>query len=359
MKALVRSLFLLLLAVAFLAIMQRLGLLRWSDIVAAFAAHPKTIVGVCLTQAFCAVIMMIRYWKLLNLFGVNTPLVQASAATFVSTALGQWFPGSLAVVEVLRIGLMFGNDPQRPLESTGSGAGLKAKLAIVSLVDRLVGFLGILLMGFVFSGYLLSQVISTGGSELTGVVFLMVTSGLGALALAALPLLVRWKAVRLFCRKWLDRPRAPEQRAGRLFFAVLRQLEPLRHDIEAGTRHPSRLFWPILLSIANLLAASAVLYLAARALSVHLDFFQIVCVFPIISVASLLPLGFAGIGGYQLIMATVFGIFAVSPSVVASAGVLQSALGLFINTVLGLLFLRVSAGQLRSVFSRPAAPQVS
>ncbi len=359
MKAILRSLLLLVVAFVFLSVMQKLGLLRWSDIVAAFIAHPKTILGVCLVQAFCAVVMMVRYWKLLNLFGVSTPLSQASSATFVSTALGQWFPGSMAVVEVLRIGLMFGNDPQRSLNSSGSGAGLKAKLAIVSLVDRLVGFLGILLMGFVFAGYLLVQVVATDSSEISGVLFLMTTSGLGAATLFALPLFVRWKPVRLLCRRFSEKQYGSGTRVRAVFAAIARQLEPLRHDIEAGTRHPSRLAWPIVLSFVNLLAASAALYLAARALSVHLDFFQIVCVFPIISVASLLPLGFAGIGGYQLIMATVFGIFSVSPAVVASAGVLQSALGLFVNTLLGLMFLKVSSSQIRSIFRRQSAPSAS
>ncbi|MEN9529804.1 MAG: hypothetical protein RI932_1677 [Pseudomonadota bacterium] len=350
MKAILRSLLLLVLAVVFLSIMQKLGLLRWADIVDAFVAHPKTIIGVCVVQGFCAVIMMVRYWKLLNLFGVETPISQASSATFVSTALGQWFPGSMAVVEVLRIGLMFGNDPHRPLNTAGSGAGLKARLAIVSLVDRLVGFLGILLMGFFFSGYLFVQISSSGESESRGVLFLMITSGMGAVSLVMLPLFVRLKIVRQFCRRWSQKSHIPVGRIAGIIQAALRQLEPLRHDVEAGTRHPTRLAGPVLLSVVNLLAASATLYLAARALSVRLDFFQIVCVFPIISVASLLPLGFAGIGGYQLIMATVFGIFSVSPSVVASAGVLQSALGLFVNTLLGLLFLKVCASQIRSVF---------
>jgi len=75
--------------------------------------------------------------------------------------------------------------------------------------------------------------------------------------------------------------------------------------------------------------------------------------------AGLLPLGFAGIGGYQLVMASIFGIFSVSPAVVASAGVLQSALSLLVNSLLGLLFARVCSGQIRAILKRRSQPTVA
>ncbi len=351
-KSVLRSLGLMVLAFGFLMLMQKFGFLRVSEIVKAFTAHPKTIVGICALQIATAAVMMLRYWRLLNLFGVETHLKQASSATFVSTALGQWFPGSLAVVEVLRVSLMFGGESNsRPLGGKAD-VGLKSRLAIVSLVDRLVGFLGILIMGFVFSGYLLAKMALGGGDSLGGVVFLFALAACGVLALVGLPFIVRLKIIRHLTHRRFSLGGANESPSQNTISKIFRHLEAIRHDIEAGTRHPVRLIGPVMMSMVSLLLTSTTLFLSARALAVSLDLFQIICVFPIISVAALLPLGFAGIGGYQLVMASVFSIFAVSPSVVASAGVLQSALQLLANTLLGLLFFKVCFTQIRSAFRR-------
>lgn len=345
-----RSIALIFLAVLFLYYMQRFGFLRWAEIVSAFVAHPKTIVGVCAVQVAMAVVMMFRYWRLLGVFGVQTELRHASSATFVSTALGQWFPGSLAVTEVLRVSLMFGSDFAQQSKDTPKQFEVKSRLAIVSLVDRLVGFLGILLMGALFSGYSLVKMLDAQGAEFEGVAALFVLSSSGVLVLVSLPFLVRARLIR----KWTRSPKqchsGQKSVLFRWYFLLFQRLEVFRHDIEAGTRHPSRLVLPVLISILSLLLAATTLYLSARALSVRLDFLQIICVFPVISVAALLPLGFAGIGGYQLVMASVFGIFSVPPAAVASAGVLQSALSLLMCTLLGLLFWKVSSRQVRAIF---------
>lgn len=351
-KSVLRSLGLMVLAFGFLLLMQKFGFLRLSDIAKAFSAHPKTIVGICALQIAASVVMMLRYWRLLNLFGIDTHLKQASSATFVSAALGQWFPGSLAVVEVLRVSLMFGGESNsRPL-GRKADVGLKSRLAIVSLVDRLVGFLGILIMGCVFSGYLLVKMSLGEGDSLGGVIFLFVLAAFGVLALVGLPFIVRLKLIRHLKDRRVALNEEGEGFWRKTLAKVYGHLEAIRHDIEAGTRHPIRLVGPVLMSMVSLLLTSTTLFMSARALAVSLDLFQIICVFPIISVAALLPLGFAGIGGYQLVMASVFSIFAVSPSVVASAGVLQSALQLLANTFLGLLFFKICFTQIRSVFRR-------
>ncbi|MEY2988407.1 MAG: hypothetical protein RJB13_1928 [Pseudomonadota bacterium] len=334
-------------AFLFLFMMHRFGFLRWGDITQAFARHPKTLIGVCGVQVITAVVMMIRYWKLLNLFGVEADLRRSSAATFVSTALGQWFPGSMAVVEMMRVGLMVGVGSKSEKVSVGMASGIKARLAIVSIVDRLVGFFGILFTGLLASaGTLLFAVHDV------GVFVLFVFSLGGVLGLIGLPFAVRQNWVKSFLRKKIS---VAEQRGADGFstkgHSVLLHVESLRNDIEMGTRNPMQLVGPILLSVLSLLLTSAGLFMAARALSESLDFFQILCVFPIVSLASVLPLGFAGIGGYQLVMASVFGVFAVSPSVVASAGLLQSALLLLVNSLLGLAFLQTCSRQVRQALA--------
>lgn len=346
-KQLLKTLVFISLAFLFLFMMHRFGFLRWSDITQAFARHPKTLIGVCLVQGVTAVVMMLRYWKLLNLFGVASDLRHSSAATFVSTAFGQWFPGSMAVVEMMRVGLMFGVGSKNTHSHAGMASGVKARLAIVSIVDRLVGFFGILFTGLIASGATLLFAVRD-----VGVASLFLFSLLGVLGLVALPFTARQAWVKEFLRKGTSKVTHSEGvRSLTKWNQVLQHVESLRHDIEAGTRHPLRLVGPVLLSMLSLLLTSASLFMAARALSESLDFFQILCVFPIVSLASVLPLGFAGIGGYQLVMASVFGVFAVSPSVVASAGLLQSALLLLVNSLLGLAFLPSCSRQVRQALS--------
>lgn len=354
-----RTLLLLALCVGFLYLMQRFGLLRVADILAAFEKRPSTLLLLAAVQALTAFLMMIRYGALLHVLGIKAPLKQISSATFVSTAVGQWAPGSLAVVEVLRVGLMFGSHSNNPstLASTGADVGIKARLAIASFADRLIGFLGILITGFVFSVYIF--IISPSPQSVreffSGSGLLLFSSGLGVLALSALPFAARLKVVRQAHLKLKVGGTIGGTIGGRTWNSALRHIETLRHNVDAGTRHPLRLVRPLLLSMASLLLTSCSLYLSALAIGQSLNFLQIVCAYPLISLSAILPLGFAGIGGYQIIMASIFGLFSVSPAIVASSGVLQSAVVLVVNTIIGLFYARVSSQQIRAIFKQRAA----
>lgn len=359
MKVFLRSVFLLLLCGGFLYLMYKLEFLKVRDILNAFHERPSTLLMLACVQIFAAFAMMIRYRELLKVLGLRAPVKQVSSATFVSTAVGQWAPGSLAIVELLRVSLMFGTHAKAQSSSAASAenVGVKARLAIASFADRLVGFLGILLLGFVFSFYLMAK---SGWPEtlaglLSGPGLLLLSSGVGSLSLICLPFAVRLRFFRNAERRWKRHGDAAQGRWGRVLNALLGHFETTRHNIDAGTRHPQRLIQPLLLSMLSLLLTSLSLYLSAQAIGQSLDFLQIVCAYPLISLSALLPLGFAGIGGYQIVMATIFGLFSVSPAVVASAGVLQSAVVLVVNTLLGLLYARVCSGQIRAILRRPAA----
>jgi uncharacterized membrane protein YbhN (UPF0104 family) len=372
-KLVFRSLGLLALAVGFLVVMEKFGLLRIADILDAFHKRPSILMLLAVVQVLAAFAMMYRYNILLKVLGIDAPLRQVGSATFVSTAVGQWVPGSMAVVEVLRVGLMFGGQAaaasrgkspakeqgaEQPSEDEALGInlpGLKPRLAIASFADRLIGFLGILLIGFVFSCFLFAQsdALKRPEEAFSGPGILWLSSGLGALSLILLPSLVRLRFFKqLSYRMRVQGPRSLT-RVGRFWNQSLQHIETLRHNVDAGCRHPRQLVLPLFLSMLSLLLTSFSLYLSALALDEKIDFFQIVCAYPLISLASLLPLGFAGIGGYQLIMASIFGLFSVSPAVVASAGVLQSTVVLVANTVIGLLYARVCSQQLRAIIKAP------
>jgi uncharacterized membrane protein YbhN (UPF0104 family) len=364
-KTILRTVVLLVLCGGFLYLMQRFNLLRVSDIANAFHERPGVILGLACVQAFAAFIMMIRYGALLGVLGLSAPFKQVSSATFVSTAVGQWAPGSLAVVELLRVGLMIGSQPENvPTDKAQTQPhrqqGIKARIAIASFVDRVIGFLGILVLGFLCSVYLFFR--SDFPVDLRGFLagpgLLLLSSALGTSALISMPLLVRLKWIRRLGT--IDGGKSEGGKRSRFIQglrSLLRHFETVRHNIEVGSRKPHRLLLPIGLSMLSLLLTSFSLYLSAQALGESLDFIQIVCAYPLISLSAVLPLGFAGIGGYQLIMASIFGLFSVSPAVVASSGVLQSAVVLVVNTFIGLLYARVCSGQIKAIFKQPASGQ--
>ncbi|MFZ9520412.1 MAG: lysylphosphatidylglycerol synthase domain-containing protein [Silvanigrellaceae bacterium] len=361
-KNVLKSSALLALGGGFLFLMQKLNFLRLADIASAFHERPGVILGLACVQAIAAFVMMIRYGTLLGVLGLAAPFKQVSSATFVSTAVGQWAPGSLAVVELLRVGLMIGSQPENIATDKvqQQHQGIKARIAIASFVDRLIGFLGILVLGFICSVYLVfgSSLPSDLSGFLTGPGLLLLSSGMGMCALVSLPLLVRLKWVRHLGAMGVRKHAMGGSRSVvGILATLLRHFETVRHNIEVGSRKPRRLLAPVCLSMLSLLLTSFSLYLAANALGESLDFIQIVCAYPLISLSAILPLGFAGIGGYQLIMASIFGLFAVSPAVVASSGVLQSAVVLVVNTLMGLLYARVCSGQIKAIFRQPASGQ--
>ena len=57
--------------------------------------------------------MTLRYHSLLKIFSIRTSLQNVTAATFVSNGIGLWMPGSLAIIEVIRISLMLGAHYQK------------------------------------------------------------------------------------------------------------------------------------------------------------------------------------------------------------------------------------------------------
>jgi uncharacterized membrane protein YbhN (UPF0104 family) len=355
-KVVIRLVILLTICFGFLYLMHRLELLRLADILNAFNRRPELVFLLVIVQCFSALVMLVRYASLLRILGISVSLKQVSSATFVSTAVGQWAPGSLAVVELLRLGLMIGSHSSAvPAKDAGAeAAGMKARLTIASFADRLIGFLGILLTGFLGSVYLFFNIPPAGDffGLLSGPGLLLVSSAAGVFAIIVMPFTVRMKFFRNFSRRMRIHGPSSQTAGGKFWNAALRHFETFRHNIDAGSRHPWRLLGPLALSVVSLLLGCLMLNLAARALGESIDFLQIVAAFPLIAVTSLLPLGFAGIGGYQLITASIFSLFAVSPAVVASSGVLQSAVILVVNTVIGLFFARVCSHQIRTILTK-------
>jgi uncharacterized membrane protein YbhN (UPF0104 family) len=78
-------------------------------------------------------------------------------------------------------------------------------------------------------------------------------------------------------------------------------------------------------------------------------------VFPFLAIAQLLPIGFAGIGGHQLVAVALFQAFSLEASGVATVSLVQGLVSLILNTVVGVFFFQTSAHQVKAILQRPDA----
>ena len=130
---------------------------------------------------------------------------------------------------------------------------------------------------------------------------------------------------------------------------ISRQLHATQTAIAEGSRHLHAFLTPVLFSTVSLVTSSLSLYFASHATGETIGVFATLAAFPVIAISQLLPIGFGGMGGYQLVAVAVFGVFGMNAASVSSASLLQNGLFLMQNTLLGLLFAHLSASQIRAI----------
>ncbi len=359
MKNVVRVLALMIFSAFILYLMSQWGLLKIGDIVLAFQHGKQWIFVIVVTQLLLSFLLLFRYVCLLKVFKVDVHLQQASAATFVSNAVGQWAPGALAVIEFIRMGLMFGAKHKSDA-SLNSERSLKMRLAATSLFDRLLGFFTMLATGGICSAVLLAlkwnEEIKTG--HLIALVLLTLFSLSGAVFIGLLPWMARWKLTTHVLKLLSESHDSLAQNDSfkfkmmRVISKVSLKLETLRLEIVLGSQNLPDLILPILASLGCLAASSLSVYFASCATGDRIELGAIFATYPIVAISTLLPIGFGGMGGQQLVAVAIFGIFNLSGSAVASASLLQNGLLLIENTLLGLLYAHLSAGQIKAIMTR-------
>lgn len=360
-KVVRRLIVFVLLSAVTLYLMYRYGFLDFSYIVDAFQHGKRWVLAAFCAQIVLAVCGVMRYRSLLQVFHVNTKLSHVSAASLVSTAVGQWAPGSLAVMELLRVGLMIGADKHAVQQGFQNSAelakfGVRARITAASLFDRLLGFCLILAMGSVVSFFLLFSESLTAQREHL-LLALGVGSAFGAIFILALPTLSRsrWPSVqivRLLVQLRKSRQQPLILKFYRILFKFFKKLNALKRTIAHAPRHPKSYLLPMLWSIGVSLSSCFALFFSSFAIDRPISFLAILAVFPVQAVSTLLPIGFAGVGGQQLVAVALFDIFSLDAASVASASLLQNIIYILVNTVLGLLFAHLSATQIRAIFAR-------
>jgi hypothetical protein len=333
-------------AVFFLA-MRAFGLLRLDEAVAAFRGRAGWIVAGAAAQLLTLGLGVVRLGVLLSLFGLTVPLGRIAAATVISQAIGQYLPGSMAATELIRVGLLLG---LRDRGVEGVDPDLSARLMLASVLDRVLGLGSMLVFGGLAA--FASLVLSGQAIQAPGVVLgFAVVSLIGGVFLLGMPLAGR------FGRRLSD-GRAWGGAGTTLLARVLRRLNGLARawvlHADYAVRAPGKLVLAIVLGAASLPVSCLTVWLPAFGGVAPVPFWPLVAVVPLLSLATVLPLGLAGFGSQQAFAALALAAFGVSSSAVVTASLIQNVVALLAQTVVGGLAAVVHGGELRALFRSAA-----
>lgn len=329
MKFFLKVIFMSALSGGLILALEKFGLLRLHDFVQALSAHKKHLVFATLFQLIIFACMLGRYKSLLDTLGIKTPLNRVSAATFIGLAAGSTLSGSMAVIEMVRVGLMLGSDPQEHMLS---------KMMVASLLDRLLGFFVILALGACMGIYTLyffqGQVLEERNLFLLRA--LVLGSVLGTICVALLPWVSQKKLLTRLLERFLlkGRPGFYHNIAMKAKNLVL----SLELAFQTGTQQKSRLIVPTFYSVGAAVCSGIAFYYSYLAVGFPVNLSAIFITFPVIAVAQVLPIGIAGVGGQQLVAIAIFSIFSLQQDKIAQASLLWNVLQVVISIILAMWF---------------------
>lgn len=317
-----KSLIIGLLGFLCLYLMQHWNLINFSEVGNSFRKHPKLILCAVLLQILVCFLAAIRYLFLLRVFETSVGLKNVLTSTFIGNAVGQWFPGSLAFIEMIRYGLVLGSTHKLDHLPTNKAG----RLACASLFDRLIGLYVMFLFGFMSSAYVFLRLWRTQHSfdytfYVVGIVCFV--SLISTLFMSFLPQIVTSSFFNKICST------IPFcKRVQRIFLSA---------DLQSKKTREYAL--PLLLSLAALICMNFSTFFCAQALSGHIPLTAIFSTVALVSISTLLPLGIGGIGGFQLFAAFIYSVFDVSAKVAAHAQLLQNLINLLSLSLAALFFI--------------------
>lgn len=347
MKNALRSLLLIVFALFILWAMGHYNLINFELIITSLRNAKSFVLATVGVQLIVFFVLLWRYVLIVRAFDVPAKTQDLAAATFVSVALGQWAPGSIAFMEAIRMGLTVRSNVSESVDN------VRARLVAASFYDRLLGFIVILSMGFIFTfGLCLWQFFETNWTgHVAALAMLTAFSFFGSIALIALPFISRLN----ICKRLLNSAHhivgswtlLGSQKFSRAMQKLLGGVESFRHVLASGGTRMRRFVPAMLVSALAALLTNVTTYLAAQSLGTPISFLAITAVFPATAMAGLIPMGFAGIGGYQLLSVALLGIFGVTPHAAAGASLMQTAVSLLTSTLLGFVFMKAGFRQIK------------
>jgi uncharacterized membrane protein YbhN (UPF0104 family) len=312
---------LLIVSVVIIALLERYGMLDLRRVVQAFRRRYSLLsLSAAMIAGMSAIGIVKHYWALFVL-KIRVPWRAVAAANLLGQAVATWTPGSMAVAEGLRIGLLLRSVPVETDRTRVLG-----RMAMASLLDRTISVGTIIWMGAVGAAFpLLFATTRTGPRALLAV--MAISYAVAGLLLCCVPFMAGsgvfgWLADRLDGRK-----------PGRRRVTVLRTLDSAAVEWR-GRLSATPLTIVMAAAISGLNATT--LWVASIAIGAPVPFWLIMALFPSTLIGGILPIGVAGLGGYQLLAIAVFAPFGVEVRTVATMTLLQSTIAVAVQTMLGL-----------------------
>lgn len=371
MKILFKTIILILISIIIIYFMSKHNFIQVASIKSAFMHNKKLIYFIFFLQIISYLFMALRYFSLLKIFKINVDLKNATAATFVSNGLGLWMPGSMAFIEIIRISLMLGAEYKFALNATTSVGNtessykdekmvlknkeqlsLRAKLTTISLFDRLIGLWAMLFVGLVVIGNILYfSYINNKNSINNGTLTIFIFTFFLLLFITLLPYFSRKIIVRKIIEH-IERIILLLFRKGflnKLFRKIFFEINAILDAIAIGGKKINKFILPILYSFLCVFIQALSIYYAAIAIFSFISFSAILATVSILAIATLLPIGFGGLGGVQVIAAFSMSFFGVPPHSAASAQLLQTAINIISISFAGVFFLKLTSKQIKSI----------
>ena len=364
-----KSLSFLVLAVVTVAAMTYFGLIDLDSLRQALVHGQRWLFVAFALGLGAACINLWRYARLLELLQVLVPFRGVAAATSVSLFVGQWLPGSMAVSEMVRLGLMVGAEKlnagaARQADTDPSGrarpdrpSGNKARIFVASFLDRACGLIVFMTVGSTACLAALGLEAQRGSGdlpahELSLLGGLIIFGVCGTSALLSLPWLAKHPAVLRSLEAQSVRWLATSNRSGRLlgrFMGVLRKVTAPMADPAFTYRGFAS---ALAISSMSSLSLVGLFWACAQAVGFPMTYLQVAAVFPFLAIAQLLPIGFGGIGGHQLVAVALFQAFSLDARGVATVSLVAGVVPLVLNAAVGVFFLHTSAGQVKAILQR-------
>ena len=343
------------LAAATVYAMIHFGLIEVDSLLQAFQKGSPWLAAAFLLGLFSTLVNLVRYSKLLRLLGINISGKSTIAATSVSLFAGQWLPGSMAVSEALRVGLMVG---ATRLADTSLEAGAKARIFVASFLDRACGLIVFLSIGSLASAVALGLGSHAANDELAKhefsiLVGLMILGFCGAASLLSLPWLAKHPKPLALLNKMLLNLENHSGLLGKMFHRILMLLKQVTGPMTESSFTQMGFYKALSVSAVSNVACIFLFLACAKAVGSEMTFLQVAAVFPFLALAQILPIGFGGIGGHQLVAVALFQAFTLDASGVATVSLLQSVVSFLINSFIGVFFLQTSAKQLKAILKKP------
>lgn len=341
-----------LMSVGFLWLLKRAGLLNLRLFFAAFQNKNAGFALAVLTLALLPVLGAVRSYILLKKISVVTKFSHVLTAGFISQALGQWMPGSMMVIEVIRFGLVTGMSRHRPnADDMSERDDLPARVGIAFLLDRVLGLGGMFITGGLCAAFLFIKRDTVIKHSSSLIAMASISFCVGILLLMA-PFWARNKQLRKFL-VGTGADSIPRNRAGRGKGPFARILQTLRIGMRAlgeASMTWADLRLPIFFSFALAVLNPLTLYSAAWAMDRPLPIPAIITAIPFTLLAILLPLGIAGFGGQQAMAVGAFSVFNLNPETIVAASLVQNVLALIVYTVCGGIAAGIVSRKLSEIF---------